>query len=95
MLLKYRQLNFSEPQEGRIEGQWSRNIEGISEYERHVKIMARKFKLRKEKKMIILISTTTTSSYFMLSTKYLTYISAFFCSQLYEVGIIIITLFYG
>lgn len=48
MLLKCRQLNLSKIQECRTEGQWSRNIEDIHECKRHVKMMAREFKLRRK-----------------------------------------------
>lgn len=46
--MKYRQLNLSKIQECRIERQWDRNIASIHECERHVKMMVRKFKLRRK-----------------------------------------------
>lgn len=46
MLVKYRQWNLSKIQECKIERQWDRDIASIPECERHVKMMAGKFKLR-------------------------------------------------
>lgn len=48
MLLKYRQLNFSNIQECGMEGQWCWDTEDIPECERHIKMMAREVKIRRK-----------------------------------------------